>query len=119
MPRERLRPPATGGLAPCPEPLMTAAAAAPVAAQPAPPSATSGSSESVYLSARVPRALRDAIQHQAIREGRPLAKLLIDAVTAYLTEHKHPGPAGRDENTHHHDAAAGRRTRRNRWSRPG
>ena len=84
MPRERQRPPATGGLTPCPEPLMTAATVAP---QPPPPTAPAGTNQSVYLSARVPRALRDAIQHQAIREGRPVAKLLIDAVTAYLTEH--------------------------------
>jgi hypothetical protein len=51
--------------------------------------ATAGPVQLVYLSARVPRALRDAIQHQAIREGRPVAKLLADAVTAYLTEHSH------------------------------
>ena len=86
MPRERQRPPATGGLTPCPEPLMTAAPAAAVAPQRAPEAATSGSVQLVYLSARVPRALRDALQHQAIREGRPVAKLLADAVTAYLIE---------------------------------
>jgi hypothetical protein len=40
-----------------------------------------------YLSARVPRMLRDELQHQAIREGRPVAKLLVDAVTAYLDAH--------------------------------
>ena len=91
MPRERQRPPATGGLIPCPEPLMPAAPAAAVAPQPAPPSATSASAQLVYLSARVPRALRNAIQHQAIREGRPVAQLLADAVTAYLSEHS---PAG-------------------------
>ncbi len=68
-------------------PSAEVAQVAPVAPHPAPPSATSDSSQLVYLSARVPRALRDAIQHQAIREGRPVAKLLIDAVTAYLTEH--------------------------------
>ena len=89
MPRERQRPPATGGLAPCPEPLITMAPAAAVTPQPAPQSAASGSVQLVYLSARVPRALRDAIQHQAIREGRPVAKLLADAVTDYLTDHTH------------------------------
>ena len=91
MPPKRQRPPATGGLTPCPEPLMTTTPTAPVAPaapQPAPASATSGSSQSVYLSAPVPRTLRDALQHQAIRERRPLANLLIDAVTAYLTEHR-------------------------------
>jgi hypothetical protein len=91
MPRERLRPPATGGLTPCPEPLMTPSpttAAARPAPQPAHPSTTADSVQWVYLSARVPPALRDAIQHQASREGRPAAKLLIDAVTAYLTEHR-------------------------------
>ena len=91
MPRERQRPPATGGLTPCPEPLMPAAPAAAAAPQPAPPAAPSASAQLVYLSARVPRALRNAIQHQAIREGRPVAKLLADAVTAYLSEHS---PAG-------------------------
>jgi hypothetical protein len=85
MPRERQRPPATGGLAPCPEPLMTTAPAATETPQWAPQSAP-GLVGLVYLSARVPRALRDALQHQAIREGRPVAKLLADAVTDYLTE---------------------------------
>ena len=86
MPRERQRPPATGGLAPCPEPLMTTAPAATKTPQRAPQPAPA-SVQLVYLSARVPRALRDALQHQAIREGRPVAKLLVDAVTDYLTEH--------------------------------
>ena len=71
MPRERQRPPATGGLTPCPEPLMPATPAAAAAPQPAPPAAPSASAPLVYLSARVPRALRNAIQHQAIREGAP------------------------------------------------
>jgi hypothetical protein len=96
MPRERRRPLATGGLTPGPEPLMTAAPAAPtarVARQPAAPSASSGPSQSVYLSARVSRVLRDALQHQAIREARPVAPLLIDAVTAYLIEHSPPDTA--------------------------
>jgi hypothetical protein len=91
MPRERQRPPATGGLTPCPEPLMPAAPAAAAAPQPAPPAAPSASAQLVYLSARVPRALRNAIQHQAIREGRPVAQLLADAVTAYLSEHSPTG----------------------------
>jgi hypothetical protein len=91
MPRERQRPPATGGLTPCPEPLMPAAPGAAAAPQPAPPAAPSASAQLVYLSARVPRALRNAIQHQAIREGRPVAKLLADAVTAYLSEHSPTG----------------------------
>jgi len=91
MPRERQRPPATGGLTPCPEPLMPAAPTAAAAQQSAPPAAPSASAQLVYLSARVPRALRNAIQHQAIREGRPVAKLLADAVTAYLSEHSPTG----------------------------
>jgi predicted GNAT superfamily acetyltransferase len=41
----------------------------------------------VYLSARVPRSLRTQLQHQAITEGRPLAKLVQDAVRAYLDAH--------------------------------
>jgi hypothetical protein len=87
MPRERVRPPAAAGLAPCPELLITTAPADAVTPQPAPQPATPDSVQLVYLSARVPRALRDALQHQAIREGRPVAKLLADAVTDYLAEH--------------------------------
>ena len=82
MPRERQRQPASGGLTPNPEPLMTPAAAAAPAATAVP---------QVYLSARVPRTLRDELQHQAIREGRPVAKLLVDAVTAYLNAHNRTG----------------------------
>lgn len=81
-PRERHRPSATGGLTPRPEPLMTGITTV------APEPATAGPADLVYLSARVPRPLRDRLQHQAIREGRPVAKLLADAVTAYLTEHE-------------------------------
>lgn len=41
----------------------------------------------VYLSARVPRALRDEVQHQAIREGRTAAQIVQDAVRSYLDQH--------------------------------
>ena len=41
----------------------------------------------VYLSGRVPRELRNDLHHQAIREGRPVAALLQDAVRAYLAKH--------------------------------
>ena len=40
-----------------------------------------------YLSARVPKALRDELQHQAIREDRPVAQLVQDAVRLYLDQH--------------------------------
>jgi len=80
-PRERQRPKASGALVPHPEPLMPATA-------PAPEPATAGPADLVYLSARVPKALRAALQHQAIHEGRSVAKLLADAVNAYLETHK-------------------------------
>jgi hypothetical protein len=79
VPRERQRPTATGGLTPKPEALMPAG--------PPPVQTSAGPADLVWLSARVPRALRTALQHQAIHEGRSVAKLLADAVNAYLTEH--------------------------------
>jgi hypothetical protein len=82
-PRERQRPKASGSLVPHPEPLMPATV--PPASEPEP--ATAGPADLVYLSARVPKALRTALQHQAVHEGRPVAKLLADAVTAYLDVH--------------------------------
>lgn len=39
-----------------------------------------------YLSARVPKRLRDELQHQAIREDRPVAQLVQDAVRLYLDQ---------------------------------
>jgi hypothetical protein len=40
--------------------------------------------ELVYLSGRVPRALRDELHIRAIQEGRPVVDLLRDAIRAYL-----------------------------------
>lgn len=75
-PRDRHRPPASGGiLSPSPEPLMSA---------PPPETRPEDTDPLVYMSGRVPKSLRDAAQHQAIREGRPLAKLMADAMEAYL-----------------------------------
>jgi len=45
--------------------------------------------ELVYLSGRVPRALRDELHIRAISEGRPVVELLRDAIRGYLD-----GPAG-------------------------
>jgi hypothetical protein len=83
-PRERQRPTATGGLTPRPESLMPASTV--VADEPEP--ATAGPAQLVYLSARVPRALRDRLQMQSIREGRPVVKLLTEAVENYLNVHE-------------------------------
>ncbi|MCD2192175.1 hypothetical protein LQ327_02045 [Actinomycetospora endophytica] len=40
--------------------------------------------ELVYLSGRVPRALRDELHIRAIQEGRPVVDLLRQAIRAYL-----------------------------------
>jgi hypothetical protein len=40
--------------------------------------------ELVYLSGRVPRALRDELHIRAIEEGRPVVDLLRHAIRAYL-----------------------------------
>jgi len=40
--------------------------------------------ELVYLSGRVPRALRDELHIRAIGEGRPVVDLLRDAIRSYL-----------------------------------
>jgi len=46
----------------------------------------------VYLSGRVPRALRDELHIRAIGEGRPVVDLLRDAIRGYL---EHPAPVTR------------------------
>lgn len=73
-------------LAPAPESL---AAGSGGAAEPAaPPRQRQEPAEDlVYLSARVPKALRAEFQHQAIREDRSVRELLQDAVRAYLDQH--------------------------------
>ena len=40
--------------------------------------------ELVYLSGRVPRALRDELHTRAIQEGRPVVDLLREAIRTYL-----------------------------------
>lgn len=77
-PRNRQRPGASSPLVPRPEPLMASTEAPEVSPKPA------ASEPTVYLSGRVPKGLRDELQHQAIREGRPLVQLLQDAVRDYL-----------------------------------
>ncbi|MDL5158777.1 hypothetical protein [Actinomycetospora termitidis] len=42
--------------------------------------------ELVYLSGRVPRALRDELHIRAIEEGRPVVDLLRDAIRGYLDQ---------------------------------
>lgn len=46
--------------------------------------AGAASEELVYLSGRVPRALRDELHIRAIGEGRPVVDLLRDAIRGYL-----------------------------------
>lgn len=42
--------------------------------------------ELVYLSGRVPRALRDELHIRAIHDGRPVVELLREAIRHYLDE---------------------------------
>lgn len=89
-PRERRRPAAGSMLRAAPEPLMTSGMAAPAEAQPARPSSTRKGREiddPVFLSGRVPRALRDAFQRQAIAERVKVGELLETAVAEYLARH--------------------------------
>lgn len=97
-PRNRQRPGGASMLSPQPEALVREPSAAPAtepaksspapakAEQTTPEAATPETDESVYLSARVPRGLRDELQHQAIRERRPVAQLVQDAVRLYLDQ---------------------------------
>jgi hypothetical protein len=79
--RERQRPTAGNTLTPHPEPLMPASQ---VDRRDTPPLGD----PPVYLSARVPKSLRTELQHEAVRQGRPIANLIQDAVRAYLDVHK-------------------------------
>ena len=42
--------------------------------------------ELVYLSGRVPRALRDELHIRAIHDGRPVVELLREAIRGYLDD---------------------------------
>jgi hypothetical protein len=55
---------------------------------------TTSAEELVYLSGRVPRALRDELHIRAIHEGRPLVELLRDAIDQYL-DHNQPNRSTR------------------------
>lgn len=83
--RERQRPGAGSMLRPQPEPLM------PTATVPTPETSRRDDEEGVeplvYLSARVPKSLRTELQLYAVREGMPVAKLVQDAVRAFLDAH--------------------------------
>ena len=50
------------------------------------PDADPVAEELVYLSGRVPRALRDELHIRAIHDGRPVVELLRDAIRRYLDE---------------------------------
>lgn len=89
--RNRQRPGGASMLTPQPEALTRDPGGSP--ASRSGPAAASADAEAVamkYLSARVPKELRDELQHQAIREDRPVARLVQDAVRAYLDQHAPP-----------------------------
>jgi hypothetical protein len=86
----RLRPEPTSALAPAPSPLMSVPDDA---ARPGPkgrrqhhrgPVVGEAVEELVYLSGRVPRALRDELHIRAIHEGRSVVDLLREAIRTYL-----------------------------------
>lgn len=82
MPRERHRPGGHSALVPKVEtvgPVVTDEQSKPRKPDAGPPA-----EPMVYLSARVPLTLRAELQHEAIRQGRPVAQLLQDAVRSYL-----------------------------------
>lgn len=92
----RRRPDPTSALAPAPGSLMPVPAAdAPAPGRdgragrrqhhrPVDPRGEAAAGELVYLSGRVPRALRDELHIRAIGEGRPVVDLLRDAIRGYL-----------------------------------
>lgn len=83
-PRNRQRPGGASMLTPQPESLVREPTQTATAA---PPSVEAEDSVAMkYLSARVPKSLRDELQHQAIREDRPVAQLVQDAVRLYLDQ---------------------------------
>jgi hypothetical protein len=91
----RQRPDPTSALTPAPAPLMPVPAADTPAPRdgragrrqhhrPVDPGGEAAAGELVYLSGRVPRALRDELHIRAIGEGRPVVDLLRDAIRGYL-----------------------------------
>lgn len=91
-PRNRQRPSGPSMLTPQPEPLFGAPARTPDPRPDPTPVEDVGhrgevTEALVYLSARVPKGLRAEVQHQSIREGRPVAQLVQDAMRAYLDVH--------------------------------
>ena len=82
---ERRRPEPTSALAPSPSPLMSVDAG-PGGRRQHHRAAGTPRQEQVYLSGRVPRALRDELHIRAIAEGRPVVDLLRDAIRHYLDE---------------------------------
>jgi hypothetical protein len=101
----RQRPEPTSSLAPSPAPLMSVPDPDPAGTEPAATgrsgrrqhrragaAAGAPTEELVYLSGRVPRALRDELHIRAIGEGRPVVDLLRDAIRGYL---EHPAPVTR------------------------
>lgn len=81
---ERRRPEPTSSLAPAPSPLMSVPDAR--GRRQHHRAAGTPRQEQVYLSGRVPRALRDELHIRAIAEGRPVVDLLRDAIRQYLDE---------------------------------
>lgn len=83
---ERRRPEPTSSLAPSPSPLMSVPDGGPGGRRQHHRAAGTPRQEQVYLSGRVPRALRDELHIRAIAEGRPVVDLLRDAIRHYLDE---------------------------------
>ncbi len=90
-PRERQRPPTGSMLRAAPEPLMTSGRpitpAAPAPDRSAPARKGREIVDPVFLSARVPRDVRDAFQRQAIAERLKIGELLEKAVIEYVQRH--------------------------------
>lgn len=92
-PGGRLRPEPTSALTPSPSPLMSVPDGGTAGTGPkgrrqhhrhAGAVVGNTAEELVYLSGRVPRALRDELHIRAIEEGRPVVDLLRQAIRAYL-----------------------------------
>lgn len=88
--RERKRPGSTSMLQPAPEPPSIGAATTAAASTPKTSTGHSGAAEGnsgddlVFLSGRVPRAVRTRMKQKAAAEDRPLAELIAEACKRYL-----------------------------------
>ena len=90
--RERKRPGPASMLQPAPEAPSIGAATQSAARTPKPSTRHSGAAERnsgddlVFLSGRVPRAVRSRMKQKAAAEDRPLAELITEACERYLDD---------------------------------